>query len=227
MVGRGGTLLLLGLLVFGLLCPQNACAQSQSNEARVYQIKGDPFVVKNLTCGGSPHINATWRGASVIIKLEEVGSFSFLKPGQTLDVEISFRDGRKDSFYLACGAYNGVSTFGSWSMSANQISKVVFVQDGKGEIVSSDNSFDQVTLKNGDVISGTIKETKVKVRTSYGTLDFELQTVRVVVLEGGGQNIDVIELKIGDRISGQVIQDKLTITLRTGSELSVTLDKIT
>ena len=85
---------------------------------------------------------------------------------------------------------------------------------------------DKIILKNGDQLSGSITTSSYILKTSYGTLTFEKKDISVINFEGNGSNTDNIILKNGDKISGVIDNQKISLTLMTGSLIQLSRDKI-
>lgn len=85
---------------------------------------------------------------------------------------------------------------------------------------------DRILLKNGDTISGRILIDKFTVKTSYADLSFDLSQVETVVLEGAGQNIELMVLRTGDKLSGVIGPETVKIELTGGQETEIEKDKI-
>ena len=81
-------------------------------------------------------------------------------------------------------------------------------------------------MKNGDVISGRIVTGTFTLRTSYGTHTFSAKQVQSINLEGAGQNLDLVTLRIGDKLSGVVENVTVRIAMRTGTEVELSKDKM-
>jgi hypothetical protein len=86
--------------------------------------------------------------------------------------------------------------------------------------------FDRVFLKNGDIISGQILKETFKLRTSYATFKFELPQIAYIDFEGGGKNMDIIVLKVGDKLSGIVEAPVITLQIQPGTEIDLDKQKI-
>lgn len=86
--------------------------------------------------------------------------------------------------------------------------------------------YDAMILKNGDAVTGTIENERFTVKASYGDMVFETDTIAKIVLEGAGNNIDVIRLKVGDKISGVVQDAKIKIKLVSGGTVEIEKDKV-
>jgi len=85
---------------------------------------------------------------------------------------------------------------------------------------------DRILLKNGDVISGKLLTEKFTLRTSYASIDFESKLIESIILEGSGQNIEMIVLKTGDKLSGIISPEIIKIKLQGEQEAAIEKDKI-
>ena len=85
---------------------------------------------------------------------------------------------------------------------------------------------DVVVQKNGDKITGEVKNKSFTIKTSYATLTFDRNKVDFIVLEGAGFNTDEIVLKTGDKLSGVLQDPKIAITLSSGAETELDKDKV-
>lgn len=86
--------------------------------------------------------------------------------------------------------------------------------------------FDRLQMKNGDLISGVIQNESLSIKTSYALLNFTLDKLFSIELEGGGANNDVILVRTGDKISGVLETTKIKVKLTTGGEVELDKDKI-
>lgn len=85
---------------------------------------------------------------------------------------------------------------------------------------------DRILLKNGDIVSGRLLVENFTVKTSYANLSFDIKQVETVILEGGGQNIEVLVLRTGDRLSGVVGPNRIKVKLTGGQETDIEKDKV-
>jgi hypothetical protein len=204
-------------------------AQDQKLTARIVPINGQPFIVQDLKNCNMSYCNSNWRGSSVKLLFSDIVSISFLKPGDTQYLaEVVFKDGRKDNFNLSLCSFSGTSTFGSWDMNPSQIKQIFF--GGEGSAVQQNygetSMYDQIIMKNGDLLSGRILTTEFVLRTSYGTNTFQTNQIKTINFEGGGQNIDLVLLKIGDKLSGVIDNTIVKMQMRSGSQVELSKDKI-
>jgi hypothetical protein len=95
--------------------------------------------------------------------------------------------------------------------------------------VKSVTQADRIILKNGDVVTGELLTPIFTIRTSYGgSITFNRTDIKVIAIEGGGQNIDTILLRNGDKLSGVVGPDSINIRLedKQSTKLNISKDKI-
>jgi hypothetical protein len=106
--------------------------------------------------------------------------------------------------------------------------KIEFISPGAGlpSTASVSSEFDQVILKNGDMISGQVKTRAFSLRAPYGTLSFQTEEIQSIHFEGGGQNTDIVVLRVGDKLSGVIQEKNVTILLRSGGEITFEKDKV-
>ena len=86
--------------------------------------------------------------------------------------------------------------------------------------------YDAITLKNGDTITGTIKNEQFTIKTSYAELTFRRDKIDKINFEGAGANTDSLTLRVGDKMSGTLLSETITITLYGGQDSKIAKDKI-
>jgi len=224
-----GTVIFLMLLFLGG-AQYSSQAQDKPFTVRVVPISGQPFVIEDFNQGGTRFYDAQWRGSNVRLLFSDIVSISFLKPGDgNYPVEVAFKDGRKDTFNLKPhSGMQGKATFGNWSMSHTQVKQLSFqVGDSMAPQSAAETSeYDQVLMKNGDALSGRILTTNFTLRTSYGTHNFQTKQIQTINLEGGGQNIDIVLLRIGDKLSGVIENAAVKMEMRSGTQVELSKDKV-
>ena len=107
--------------------------------------------------------------------------------------------------------------------------KQIFFQVGDSmalQSIGEGSEYDQVLMKNGDVLSGRILTTDFTLRTSYGTHSFQTKQIQTINLEGGGQNVDLVLLWIGDELSGVIESAAVKMEMRSGTQVELSKDKI-
>ena len=85
---------------------------------------------------------------------------------------------------------------------------------------------DRILLKNGDTISGRLLVQHFTIKTSYADLTFKLEQIESVILEGAGQNVEMLVLRSGDKLSGLVGPESIKVKLAGGQETEIEKDKI-
>lgn len=88
------------------------------------------------------------------------------------------------------------------------------------------SQYDVITLRNGDMLSGTVTDKSVTIKTSSGSLTFAIKELGRLSVEGAGDNVDVVRLKIGDKLSGSIQNDTIKVKLVGGNEIELPKDKI-
>jgi hypothetical protein len=202
----------------------------------VYPREAEPILIEDLqfmTLGGLKYnwfMKATRKGgSSVYLMFKDIKTIRYLSPGKGDEAEVSFNNGRKDTFFLKTGTFQGISQFGTpWSISSRQVAKIEFSSStpGKLETAAEPTDFDQILLKNGDTISGQVKTKFFRLRTSYGDLKFQTPQIAYIDFDRRGQNMDVVVLKMGDKLSGAIEVPIITLLMRSGTEVNLDKGKI-
>lgn len=213
-----------------MIYPYLIYSQEENINAKVYSLKGEPMFIENLRYGGKQYFDASWRESTVKLFYKDIKIIKFVGPKKNMKIEVTFRNGRVDNFVLMTGNWymTGMSEFGKWNMLPGKVNKIEFMLPGENQQININETakFDIVLLKNGDTISGEIKNSILKLRTSYGLLNFKIPQISYIEFEGGGQNIDVIVLRIGDKLSGVVEEQMINVVMSSGTELSLDKEKI-
>lgn len=210
-------------------------AEDKPYTVRITDIKGNEAIIEDFKIhkyyedSGCKYFDAMWNNSSVKFGFEEISQIIFtneLEPYK-FAVEVLFKDGRKDKFRMAFEHATGKSKFGGWRMYSSRMKKINFLSSGTtSESSTSTSEYDSIILKNGDAISGTIINKAWSLKASYGDLNFGSSEIDLIDFEGAGQNIDIISLKLGDKISGVVQNNIINIRLVSGAELKIDKDKI-
>jgi hypothetical protein len=89
---------------------------------------------------------------------------------------------------------------------------------------------DTIFLKNDDILSGEILNERFTVVNPYGTLIFCISDLTQIIFEEVKEqrptDIARIILRIGDRVSGVIQEDKINIMLVSGEEIAIEKEKI-
>jgi hypothetical protein len=161
----------------------------------------------------------------VKLQFVELESISFRKEGdlRKANADVKYKDGRTDAFLVFPFMMFGDSSFGPWQMHSSGAKKIEFRTSDVSEPTSD---YDQVQMKNGDLITGRIVTATFILRTSYGTHSFAAKQIQSINLEGAGQNMDLVTLRIGDKLSGVVENATVRISMRSGAEVELSKDKM-
>ncbi|MEM4245011.1 MAG: hypothetical protein QXR60_02300 [Candidatus Nanoarchaeia archaeon] len=217
----------------GLIPRSIATSETETNEkGEVYLVKDAYFSELNKK-GVFEYVK--WKGVRTNLNMSDIKSVTAKKAGGIWDFcDILFRNGNKDEFEIKMGSLIGKVYIPSLSKYGDFVQMMydgvkVEVLDSMAAAPSSSpqaEKFDQIVLKNGDVLSGDVLTGVFFVKTSYGKLELNARDIQTINFEGGGLNIDVVTLRMGDKLSGVVHSDKITIRLRTGAEMSLDKDKV-
>ena len=214
-----------------LLIPVSTLHSAEKElNAKVYPKKGVPMIIEKFNRdanGPQLFFTANWRGSGVKLLFQEIESITFIN--KALDSRVIFNDGRKDKFRITGKTWmRGKSKFGDWSMNCWDMTKIEFATTALSNSPKATISgeVDQILFKNGDLISGAVKTGTFKLRASYATLNFEGPEISYIAFDGGGQNVDIVSLKIGDKLSGVIETPIVTILIRSGKEINLAKEKI-
>jgi len=166
------------------------------------------------------------------LDLKNVSSITLDKSDQTQKVagEIILTSGTRGAFKINyMNSLNLISQFGKSSIQFHDIKSIsrCGIRSGPpGQPHVATPTHDLVIMKNGDILSGQIITRTFNLKSSYADLDIGAPTIEIIDLEGGGQNVDVVQLRSGDRISGVLTNDVIQMRLPIGSEVTLQKDKI-
>ena len=186
-------------------------------------------------------------GTNTRIAIDQVVRADLVAPGTATVWRFTLVDGRSfDGFAASSRAQfiiSGTNQFGtaerlaSWPRGPDVASippynqtfiGIVFDPDAAtpGEAATAPAAradVDTVTLRNGDVLSGTILTGEFTVQASYGTLTFTQEQLARINIEDAAGRTDQFVLKVGDRVSGVLQNPTVEMTLTTGA--TITLEK--
>ena len=83
----------------------------------------------------------------------------------------------------------------------------------------------RITLINEDIMSGTVL-TNIKLKTMYGELEFTPEIIQKIIFEISPNYLDQVILKVGDRMSGNILNKDVTIRMSNGVSITIDKDKI-
>jgi hypothetical protein len=217
--------IVISVTLTGLVFSSSVMAQEGNFTAKVFPLEGKPMLIEDVSLEGKYYFSATWGSSSVKLPFRSIKTVNMFVPTGN-KAEIIFHDGRKDIFYLQNPFWlHGKFKYGNWKMFILSASKIEFTpsttSQTKLQTVSSE--FDRIFFKDGDVISGQVQTDAFKLRASYGNLSFETAEISYIEFESGGQSIDIVVLKNGDRLSGIVEEPIVTVLQTSGTRMD--LDK--
>lgn len=117
------------------------------------------------------------------------------------------------------------STFGKPYAEIGEIA-VFSTRMGPVTAIRGTKEHDVLTLKNGDVLTGHMKDEEIVLQTSYTKLTFPKANVASLLFEGDISNIEKVVLLNGDVFSGFILNKAFTFTLTTGPEVVIRKEKI-
>jgi len=85
---------------------------------------------------------------------------------------------------------------------------------------------DRILLTNGDIVSGTLLTPAFEIRTDYANLRFAVESISSIYLNSGATTYEVIILRNGDRLSGEVRPVTVKLKLELNEELELPKTKI-
>ena len=187
------------------------------------------------------HFMASVGGTSTRIPITQIARADLVTPGEQTVWRATLKDGR-----IFDGAVVG-STPRFWIGGTNQFGAaeellsyprdpdrqsfigIIFDPDAvaPGEATAQQPAaradVDSVTLRNGDILSGTILTGEFTVQASYGTLTFTSEQLTSITIEDAARKTDQFVLTVGDRVSGVLQNTTVEMTLTTGA--TITLEK--
>ena len=165
------------------------------------------------------------------LKLTNVQSMVFEKSQDNLiSGEIQMIAGIKARLALA---YRGIWFDSEFGRGTLPLSDIRSIERSDGALSAAGpaggmtiSGADQVTMKNGDVLAGTIETGAFGLRTSYGDLAIDSKDIASILMEGGGQNIEMVHLRTGEKISGVLTNEVFLLRRGAGGEMTLQKDKI-
>ena len=213
----------------GLAISNIVSAREGKFDAKVYPIDAAPVFIENFTMNGKHKCRAEWRGGFLTLLFREIKEIEYLNPGSPpYDVEVTFNNGKKEKLVLMPVIFHGKTEFGKWSMHSENAAKIEFNSSpvNNSETEAGYTNFDQIQLKNGDIISGQVMAKAFKFRTSYSTLKFRTPQIGYLDFEGMGKSKAVMGLRTGDKLSGVLEVGSISLLMRSGSEVYLNKEMI-
>ncbi len=82
-------------------------------------------------------------------------------------------------------------------------------------------SLHKISLKNGDVLTGHVQNSSIKLKTPYAQLEFKSSEIAYIEIKRGVNDTDIIKLSNGDKLSGQLQNQEFLIKLKTGGNATI------
>ena len=180
-------------------------------------------------------------GTSTRVPITQVARADLVTPGERTVWRATLKDGRVfDGAVVGNNPHFLVTGTNQFGASESQTSyprnpehqpfiAVIFDPDAvaPGEATAQQPAaradVDSVTLRNGDILSGTILTGEFTVQASYGTLTFTSEQLASIRIEDAAGKTDQFVLQVGDRVSGVLQNTTVEMTLTTGA--TITLEK--
>jgi hypothetical protein len=220
--------------LMGLVSSTNALAQQKEKfMATIFPIQGNPIVIEDFDLNGTHIYDATKGGRDVKLPFQDLKSIRFLNPGKDLEAEVVFNDGRRDTYRLVPASNIVVrSQYGTVNIGHSMVARIEFgpLRKEQSQPATVPETFDKVFLRSGDRLSGHVKTEAFTLRAPYGTFTLETSRISSIDFDAKGENVDVVLLKIGDRLSGALEERFIKFVMSSGEEVnfnSETIDKIT
>jgi hypothetical protein len=219
--------------LMGILFSALAFAQAGMTQATIYPIDGEPFVIRGFSVNEEFFYDAEHKGKPVKLPFQDLKEIKFLNPGKDYDAEVTFNDGRKETYLLQPGSnINVISQHSYVSLSHSKVSRIAFSPtpkqqpppDGKpAQQTQPDVQFgtvDRVILTSGDSLSGQVQTKAFSIRTAYGAFSLETPKIAYIEFDVTGPNTAVVLLRSGDRLSGAVEVESVRFVMTSGEEVN-------
>jgi len=211
-------------------------------DARVETTNGEVVTIKDFSMDGRHRFSVDYKGEMTTIDWKDMASFEIKEVGPNFWVEVQLLDGRKEVLKIRqMSPFKGKSEFGKWSIPFEKVKTVFLIGDTVKEVKKEEASIketsipsasppkevDRITMRNGDVLLGKISNEVVSIRTIYGTVYFQRESLHRIVLgsaSGRGQKEgehDVVYSKYGDKLTGTICDLEIKINLLTETRLSL------
>lgn len=213
---------------------------------QVETIDGETFSLKQFSMGGRKAFSVDQGGAIQRIDWNEIESFEIKSRGGDFWVYIKFVDGKRNEFSLRhYSPFQGRSELGTMLIPFEKVKRVSFLKDSTEEKKKEEPGIkesslpwtaplslpDRVILRNGDILIGEVQISSLRIKTIYGTVAFKkgdisrLSYGKRLKNQKEGEK-DVLISKYGDRLSGELIQGSIKLTLRNNTEIFIYRDNI-
>lgn len=209
--------------------------------ARIETIDGEVLMIKDFSMEGKRNFYVEQKGGTSTIDWKDITSFEVMRIGQNYWVEVLLLNGKKDSFKVRqFSSFRGKTDFGQWSLPFEKMKKAVLIGDTVEEKKKEEfaiketyippysipKEVDKITLRNGDILLGNISNEIISIKTNYGTLSFKKENILRLSFGTSGRaqkerELDTLYSKYGDKLTGNIYESQIKITLLTKTNLSI------
>ena len=218
------------LTLAGIVISSGAFAQAGKLQTTIFPIDGQPIVIQDFNINGEFVYDAVQKGNPVKLSFKDLKEIKFLNPGRNYDTEVTFNDGRRETYLLQPASDITIASQASLvTLSHSKVARIAFSpiptpSDTKPiPQTQSDaqlGTVDRVVLLNGDNLSGTVQTQAFPVRTAYGTIQLETPKIASIEFDAKGPNTTLVLLRNGDRLSGTVEVESVRFVLMSGEGVS-------
>jgi hypothetical protein len=219
-------------------------AEENGFSAKIYTHNEGRYTVHYFENDNELSFKAFWNRSEFKLDFDEIVSIRFIngptKYGSVYKrkAEVIFKNGDKLKFFVRpekwlTGYTKHGKKMGRFSLRSSEVIFIEFfdgnlgsTEIGSSKTIDSLKIYDQIILKNGDRLIGTIKDTSFTLNASYGVLDFETKKINNIHFENGKRNIDIVTLRAGDKLSGVLENNSINFLLNSGADITVGKDKI-
>jgi len=219
-------------IMMEIVFPGSIPAKEIKFQATIFPIRGNPFFIEDFNFNGEHFYYAIQKGKKIKLPFKDIKTIRFLNPGKSYKAEVIFKDDTKNTYVLKpASPYITVkSQYSTVTLSHRMVASIEFgpsrIPQAQPQSKAEYTQFDRIFFKNGDILSGQVQTKMFKLSTSYGTFDYEASQISYINFDGGGQNIDVMGLRIGDVLSGALEVESVKLLTRSGKEVNLDSEKI-
>jgi len=218
-------------IMMEIVFPGSIPAKEIKFQATLFPIRGNPFFIEDFNFDGEHFYYAIQKGKTIKLPFKDIKTIKFLNPGKSYEAEVIFKDDTKNTYVLKPPVYLTVKSRASnVTLSHRLVASIEFGPSRIPQLQPQSKAeymqFDRIFFKNGDILSGQVQTKMFKLSTSYGTFDYEASQISYINFDGGGQNIDVMGLRIGDVLSGALEVESVKLLTRSGKEVNLDSEKI-
>ena len=227
----GGYAVVWGLI--GALIAGCAYAQEEKFLATITVVDVKPFEVPDFTINGERFYDAVRQGKKVKLPFRDLREIRFLNPAKSFQVEVLYRDGRRETVLLQPAADIVIESGMISEFSHSKVARIQFAPlpaqppppparpaSPQTQPDATPATADRVVLRNGDRLSGQVQTKVFPLRTTYGTFPLDAAQIASIEFDATRPPLATVLLRNGDRLSGAVEVEALRFTLPSGESAS-------